>query len=63
MRGKYLKKDIKNTLLSVSNMGTITKLRKIIVHFLAPKDIKMSYREEFAPKRYVSLLLFLSLLN
>ena len=35
-------------------MGTITKLRMIIVHFLAPKDIKMCYREEFTPQRYLA---------
>ena len=32
--------------LFLSRMGTITKLRMRIVHFLTRKDIKMSYREE-----------------
>ena len=45
----------------MSSLGTITKLRMIIVHFLATKDIKMCYREEFTPGRYVSPLPFLSL--
>ena len=45
----------------MSSVGTITKLRMIIVHFLASKDIKMWYREEFTPERYVSPLPFLSL--
>ena len=40
MRGKSLKQRIwKIHFLSVSSMGTITKLRMIIVHFLAPKEI------------------------
>ena len=43
------------------SMDTITKLQMIIVHFLAPKDIKMCYKEEFIPERYVSPLPFLSL--
>ena len=47
--------------LPVSSLGRITKLRMIILHFLATKDIKMCYREEFTPGRYVSSLLFLSL--
>ena len=54
MGGKYLKKGYKKIhFLSVSSMGTTTKLRIIIVHFLAPKDIKMCYREELTPERYV----------
>ena len=34
-------------------MGTITNLRMIIVHFLASKDIKMYYRDEFTTWRDV----------
>ena len=45
---KVFKKRIsKIHFLSVRNMGTIRHLRMIIVHFLASKDIKMYYREEF----------------
>ena len=62
MRGKYLKRGYKKIhFLPVSDLGRITKLRMIIAHFLAPKDIKMCYREEFTPERYISPLPFFSL--
>ena len=36
-------------------MGSITKLRMIIVYFLAPKDIKMCYREDVSPLSFLSV--------
>ena len=51
---KVFKKRIsKIHFLSVSNMDTITNLRMRIEHFLASKDIKMYYREEFTTWRDV----------
>ena len=51
MRGNYLKERIsKIHFLSVNSMGTVTKLRMIIVHFLAPKDIKNVLQRRVHPR-------------